>query len=351
VPEWITWTGIVVCLSQSGFFSGLNLAVFSISRLRLEAAAAAGDTASARVLVLRRNANFTLATILWGNVAVNVLLAILADSVMTGLVAFLFSTVLITFFGEVLPQAFFARHALRMVGLLTPVLRFYEVALYLVARPTGWMLDKLVGPEGVPWFTERELRRVLRHQARVGGTEIDQVEATGAINFLALDDLPVGEEGEVVDSRCILRLPIVNGQPSWPAFQRRADDPFLRRLDESGKKWVVIVDEQGEPLLVLNAYSFLLSAIFGGEPFDPLAHCHRPLVVRDNRQPLGRALSRLTVRAEHPEDDVVDKDIILVWSDPKRIITGSDVLGRLLRGIARREVIVPHQTVSQSGNG
>jgi hypothetical protein len=337
MPEWVTWAGIVICLSQSGLFSGLNLAVFSISRLRLEAAAAAGESAAARVLALRRNANFTLATVLWGNVAANVLLAILADSVMTGAVAFLFSTVLITFCGEVLPQAFFARHAFRMVGLLRPLLRFYQIALYPVARPTGWMLNKLVGPEGVPWFTERELRRVLRHQAQVGGTEIDSVEATGAINFLALDDLPVGEEGEVLDPRSLLPLAFADGQPVWPAFQRRAEDPFLQRLNESGKKWVVITDEQGEPRFVLNAYNFLRNAILGGEPFDPLAYCHRPLVVRENQHPLGRVLNRLTVRPEHAEDDVVDKDIILVWSNPKRIITGSDILGRLLRGIVSRE--------------
>ena len=41
--KWAEWIGIVICISQSGLFSGLNLAVFSISRLRLEAAAAAGD--------------------------------------------------------------------------------------------------------------------------------------------------------------------------------------------------------------------------------------------------------------------------------------------------------------------
>ncbi len=31
------------------------------------------------------------------------------------------------------------------------------------------------------------------------------------------------------------------------------------------------------------------------------------------------------------------KDIILLWAPQKRIITGADILGRLLRGIAARE--------------
>ena len=39
----LTWGGITLCLSQAAMFSGLNLAVFSVSRLRLEIEAALGD--------------------------------------------------------------------------------------------------------------------------------------------------------------------------------------------------------------------------------------------------------------------------------------------------------------------
>jgi len=34
----------------------------------------------------------------------------------------------------------------------------------------------------------------------------------------------------------------------------------------------------------------------------------------------------------------VDHDVILIWAEQKRVITGSDILGRLLRGISRRSV-------------
>lgn len=44
--------GIALCLTQSPTFSGLNLALFSISRLQLESAAEAGDEAARRVLDL-----------------------------------------------------------------------------------------------------------------------------------------------------------------------------------------------------------------------------------------------------------------------------------------------------------
>lgn len=48
-------------------------------------------------------------------------------------------------------------------------------------------------------------------------------------------------------------------------------------------------------------------------------------------------MHRLTVPSEKLGDDVIDEDLILVWEDnQRRIITGSDLLGRLLRKIARR---------------
>jgi hypothetical protein len=56
------------------------------------------------------------------------------------------------------------------------------------------------------------------------------------------------------------------------------------------------------------------------------------------RTPLGEVIGRMRVNPKHPEDDVIDNDLILVWAAQKRIITGADLLGRLLRGISTREV-------------
>jgi hypothetical protein len=36
---------------------------------------------------------------------------------------------------------------------------------------------------------------------------------------------------------------------------------------------------------------------------------------------------------------VIDEDIILFWDEQKRVITGSDILGRLLRGIVQQESV------------
>lgn len=119
------WLGIAFCVSQSAMFSGLNLAFFSVSKMRLKIEISHGNGAAETVLAMREDANFLLTTILWGNVGINVLMALLSNSVMAGVMAFLFSTVIITLFGEIAPQAYFSRHALRMASALAPVLRFY----------------------------------------------------------------------------------------------------------------------------------------------------------------------------------------------------------------------------------
>jgi len=112
----LVWIGIVFCISQSAMFSGLNLAFFSLSRLQLEVEMKQGNRIAGKVLAVRQDSNFLLTTILWGNVGINVLLTLLSDSVMAGVAAFAFSTVFITVFGEILPQAYFSRNALRMAS-------------------------------------------------------------------------------------------------------------------------------------------------------------------------------------------------------------------------------------------
>lgn len=136
------WMGIAVCVTQSAVFSGLNLAFFTISKMELQIEVAKNNMNAIRILSLREDSNFLLATILWGNVAANTLLALLSGSVLAGVVAFFFSTVVITIFGEIAPQAYFSRRALRIAAFLSPLLRFYQVLLYPAAKPTGLLLDR-----------------------------------------------------------------------------------------------------------------------------------------------------------------------------------------------------------------
>ena len=329
--------GIIFCISQSAMFSGLNLALFSINRLRLEVESSSGNKNAETILSAREDANFLLTTVLWGNVGINVLLTLLSNSVMTGVTAFIFSTFVITFVGEIMPQAYFSRNALRMGAMLLPLLRFYQFLLYPLAKPSALFLDWWVGPEGLQFFREKTIRELLKKHIESDDADIDRIEGLGALNFLAIDDVLVGHEGEPIDKLSIIVMPDRDGSLTFPEFKRETSDPFIRSIQASGKKWVILVDRENEPVYVLDADAFIRDALLGESLFIPFRYCHRPVIVWDAREKIGNVISKLHVESGHPGDDVIDKDIILLWTDTPRIITGADLFGRLMRGIALRK--------------
>jgi len=331
------WIAVAFCITQSAMFSGLNLAIFSISKLRLEVEAAGGNRDAIDLLALRKDSNLTLATVLWGNVTINVLLTLLSDSVLAGIGAFAFSTIVITLFGEIIPQAYFSRHALRMAARLAPLLKLYQVGLFPVAKPTAIILNWWLGAEGFAFLRERDFRAFITKHVGAAEAEVGQLEAIGALNFLDLDDILVKDEGEAIDPRSVITLAIENERPLLPKYKRSPNDPFLRKLNASGKKWVIIVDPSGRPSFVLDAHHFLRDLLFDTMSGDPEIYWHRPVIVTDMRTPLGDVIGRMKVKPERPEDDVIDNDLILVWGEEKRIITGADLLGRLLRGIVTQD--------------
>lgn len=336
--EGLTWLGIVLCTVQAGMFAGLNLATFSLSRLRLEIEANTGNPDAAKVRELRRDSNLTLATVVWGNAATNVFLTLLSDSVLTGLGAFALSTFAITIFGEIVPQAYFSRHALRVTAGLMPVLRFYSILLYPVAKPTALFLNWWIGHEDVRLLGENAFKALITHHMQAKGGEVGTLEGIGATNFLDLDDVRVAEEGEELNPRSVIELDVADRRPVLPRLSGSPDDPFLRKVNASGQKWVIIIDRSQQPVFVLDADGFIRDAIFGEPSARPERHCHRPIVVTDPDTPLDRVLGRMKVKPERPGDDVIDDDLILLWGDKvRRVITGSDLLGRLLRGIVEVE--------------
>ncbi len=335
MTEILTWVGIFICLTQSAMFSGLNLAFFSFTRLRLEIEAEASQSRGAKhVLKMREDSNFLLTTILWGNVGINVLLTLLSDSVMAGVFSFLFSTFLITLFGEIMPQAYFSRNSLKMASLLSPVLRLYQLFLYPVAKPSAILLDSWLGKESVQYFAEKNIKLFLRKHVEGTESEIDFIEGTGAINFLSLDDIPVVQEGEVINPHSIISLPVEHDKILFPEYEDNPGDPFIQKINRSGEKWIIITNEYNKPVAVLDADGFIRSTLFCKDCEAIEDFCHPPLVVVDDTTNLGEVIKDLRSKIDNHTDVPIEKDIVLFWSnDIKRIVTGADIFGRLLKGI------------------
>jgi len=279
----LIWFGIIFCITQSAMFSGLNLAFFSVTKLRLEIESKSNNPDAVKVANFRQDSNFLLTTILWGNVAINVLL------------------------------------------------------LFPVAKPSAVVLDKWLGPEAVRFIKEKEFRDLLKMHMNSQDSDIEIMEGKGALNFLDIDDLRVVEKGEIIDPKSVIQLPFVDDKPKFPEIEPSNTDPFLKLMQSSKKKWVVITDIDGEPKATLNADCFLRGALFEGLHFNPLLNCHRPIIIKDDYAILGEVIPKLQVHPERSNDDVIDNDVILFWGSQKRIVTGSDILGRLMRGIVQNQ--------------
>lgn len=335
MPEILTWIGIFFCVTQSAMFSGLNLAFFSFTRLRLEIEAESSQSQKAKkVLQMRDDSNFLLTTILWGNVGINVLLTLLSDSVMAGVISFTFSTFVITLFGEIIPQAYFSRNSLKMASHLAPVLRIYQFILYPFAKPSAMLLDAWLGKEAIQYFAEKNIILLLKKHIEGSNNEIDFIEGTGAINFLSLDDVLVSDEGETIKPESIIPLSMKNGKHVYPDFKGEVDDEFIQQINRSDKKWIIFTSPEGTPVSVMDADGFIRSVLFCEHCPGIDNFCHQPLIVTDESIDMGKVILDMRSNFHENEDIPIEKDIVLFWTPKvKKIITGADILGRLLTGI------------------
>merc|ERR1719367_1361396 len=100
-----------------------------------------------RILPLRQDGNTLLCTVLLGNVMVNSYMAILLESMWSGTMAVIASTLLIVTFGEIIPQSLCYKHGLRIGAALTPLLRVFWLLLLPLSKPFAFILDGVLGEE------------------------------------------------------------------------------------------------------------------------------------------------------------------------------------------------------------
>ena len=167
-------------------------------------------------------------------------------------------------------------------------------------------------------------------------SEISANEGQGALNFLDLDDRTISSEGSVVDPDTIYQYPVNLDLPVLPAVDTLEGKEFVDALRAHPSLWAVIIGDRGIPQLVLNTTQYLSQLFARGDDVDIYDYCHRPIVVSDHETTLDDVLGDFVVEASDQNDHVVDRDVILYWADEeKRIVTGADIFGQLLRGIAR----------------
>lgn len=170
-----TFALLVLLLIFSGFFSGAEVALFSLGEPRVRALARARRPGARALERLKRNPERLLITILIGNNVANIGAAAVATYTATELVgsagvglATGVMTLLVLFFGEITPKSFAARNADRLSLLAAPFLAGLGRLLLPVAVPLEWLVRRVLPDSGDgAHVSEWEIRAMVRlgHQS------------------------------------------------------------------------------------------------------------------------------------------------------------------------------------------
>ena len=333
--ELLIWLGILFCALNAATFSGLNLAYFSVPVLRLKILAKQQDPEALKVLALREDPNFLLSTILWANVSYNVLLALLANSVMAGLTSFFFSTIVLTLVGEIFPQAVFSRKALKFGAFFAPMIQAYQILLYPIARPSALVLDYFLGKESPRYYNEKDLIALIEeHLNSSSPLDISLAEGRGAIEFLKLDDRLVKDVGTNIEKYQILEGNFMEGQLLKIDFKPVPSDPFIVKLLNCNKEWMIVTDQHGLPLLALDVACFVKAVFASQKMLNVRDYCVKPMVVTESEIKVSTVLKNFVV----PNIDCnqvscsAGNTVVLYWgSEGRKILTSDDLMSLILQ--------------------
>lgn len=175
-----------VLLFLSAAFSGLNIGLMMVRPEELKRKAKRGDHVAKKVYRYRKNGNYLIVVVLLGNVSVISALSLVLESVAGGIIAGLLTTLLVTSFGEILPQAIFSRKGYRLSRYFFWLLDILFFLLWPIAKPVSMMLDRVLGEELPTLLSREELQHMIEDHAHSSLSAIDHDESrivSGALTY------------------------------------------------------------------------------------------------------------------------------------------------------------------------
>jgi metal transporter CNNM len=220
---------VAILVGLSAIFSGLNISLMSLDPEDLRRKKKLGNKDAARVLPYREKSHLSLASILFANIAVVSATSLVLEPHFHGLLAGLISTLLIVVFGEVLPQAFFVRFALRFCAFLAPLLRVTIWLTYIISKPLQLILDRIITNEENTLHSRDELGLIIgEHRANTSELDEDEIEIIQAT--LQLSEKQVGQIMQPID------------EVYWLTDQAVLDAETVDEIKERGYSRVPVFD-------------------------------------------------------------------------------------------------------------
>ena len=182
----MTYVIVIALVLFSGLFSGLTLGLLSLDKNELKRKISLGNKEAKKVYAVRKKGNLLLCTLLLGNVGVNSTIAIFLGNISSGVVAGFVATGLIVIFGEIIPQATFARYALQVGAKTAWLVRIFIIILLPFCWPIAWILDKALGDEVQTIYSKKELMKIIEEHEDAEHSDLDSDEERiirGALSF------------------------------------------------------------------------------------------------------------------------------------------------------------------------
>lgn len=202
----LTITIVLGFTALSGVCSGLNVTLMALNIDDLRRKVKLGNAKAKKVYYFRKNTHLTLASILLTNVAAVSATSIFLESVLFGLAAGVITTLLMVIFGEILPQAYFSRHALSYFAKFAPFVRLMIFVTYPISKPLQLLLDKLFDKQPAHLHNRQELGLIINEHIGHTASDLDEDEVEIIRGALQLSEKQVSNILHPIDSVYWLKL-------------------------------------------------------------------------------------------------------------------------------------------------
>lgn len=299
----------IILLFLSALFSGLNIGLMMVRPEELERKARHGDEIAKKVYRYRKNGNYLLICVLLGNVAVISILTLVLNNIAGGVAAGIVTTLMVTAFGEILPQSLFSRRGYMLARHFLWLLDFMFVILWPLAYPASKLLDRLIGDELPALYTHEELTHMIEDHAKHEKSKIDLDESRIIAGALQYSHKTVRDIATPLDELISVEL------------EDDIDASLISKIKREGHSRLPVINAAGEYVGILYAKDLL-----GRELPAPVSHVYRDkLYDIPADAPLDTALSRLIQTRSH---------LFLVTDDndaPRGVLTLEDVIEEIIK--------------------
>lgn len=266
----------VLCLILSGFYSGSEVALFTITRAKVRTLVNEKFEGSEALATLKEHPDRFLITILIGNNISNILAASVATAVSIGIlgetglavsVATFVVVLLLLIFGEIWPKMYASRHSTSLALLISPVI----LVLATILSPVIFIINKIsgkmtgAGALSHHLVTEEEIKEWIDEGQEEGTIEKDEQEMlhsvfefgdtrvrevmTPRVDVVTLEDTVTPHETvEIFKATGFSRLPVWHENIDAIRGVLNFKDAFVSVLDHEGSQ--SLLDICSEPLFV-----------------------------------------------------------------------------------------------------